>query len=63
MIWATLIPNVSDIMVIVGIGIFFGMIWVIQQAKSCVAALIDVLLVIAVGVLIVYFLVIVNGYF
>lgn len=63
MIWATLIPNVSDIVVIVGIGIFFGMIWVIQQAKSCVGALIDVLLVIAVGVLVIYFLVIVNGYF
>ena len=63
MIWATLIPNVSDIIVIVGIGIFLGMIWVIQQAKSCVGALIDVLLVIAVGVLVIYFLVIVNGYF
>lgn len=63
MICAAIIPNLSSIIVIVAIGVFLGMIWVIQQAKSCVGALIDTLLVIGVGVLVIYFLFLVNAYF
>ena len=63
MIYATLIPNIGDVIVVVAIGLFIGMIWVIQKAKSCVAALVDTLLIIAVGILVIYFLLIINGYF
>ena len=63
MISATLIPNISDFIVVVAIVVFVVMIFMIQKAESCATALVDVLLIIAVGILVIYFLLIINGYF
>ena len=63
MINATIIQNVSSYIVIVGIGVFIGIVWMIQRAKSCASALIDALLILVVGVLVVFFLLIINVYF
>jgi hypothetical protein len=63
MVCSAIITNIGDFIVIIGICIFIGMIWMIQKAESCSSALFDALLIVIAGVLVIFFVFMVNKYF